>query len=345
MGARGRPKRRIYFERFVSALNDIARCGGLPLPEEARDVWKGLWHREVHHSTAIEGNTLVLKEVAALLDTGRTVGAKQHKEYLEVLGYSKAAAWVYENARTRRDPQEHELLTITEVRETHGRAMADVWAIYPHEDALPGEGPGSFRLHDIHAFGGGMVPPSFPLVPSEVDLWVKEVGSFGERILERMVASADIPLELARIHRRFEFIHPFLDGNGRTGRLLLNLILVRLGWPPAIIFKSERERYLAALDRSDKGDDGRLAELIARAVIRSTHQLLPDIAGPIKLLPLSTLASSELSLAALKQAAARGRLESYIDSDGILRSSKKAVDAYKAERYKRDYPNPKNRSK
>lgn len=335
MATRGRPIRQRYFERFVAALGDIERCGGLPLPIEAKDTWKDLWHREVHHSTAIEGNTLVLKEVAALLDTGRAVGAKQHKEYLEVLGYGKAATWVYEHARIHCDLREHELLTITEVRKTHHRAMNDVWAIYPHEDAMPGEGPGDFRLHDIHAFDRGMAPPSYPLVPSETDLWVTDVRSLGDRLLARTVDLIDLPLELARIHRRFEAIHPFLDGNGRTGRLVLNLILVRLGCPPAIIFKSERDKYLKALARSDQGDDGPLAELIARAVVRSTHQLLPDIAGPAKLVPLSALADSDLSLVALKQAAARGRLEAYLGSDGILRSNRKAVDAYKSDRYGR----------
>jgi len=56
-----------------------------------------------------------------------------------------------------------------------------------------------------------------------------------------------LPLTLARLHCSFERIHPFIDGNGRVGRLVLNLILVRLGWPPAIIYKRARDRYLTAL--------------------------------------------------------------------------------------------------
>jgi Fic family protein len=335
MTQRGRPPRQRYFEQFAAALDDIHRCGGLPLPEEARATWKDLWHREVHHSTAIEGNTLVLKEVAALLDTGAVVGAKQHEEYLEVLGYGRAASWVYENSSRNRDPERHDLVTVTEVKEGHYRALKDVWAIYPHPDAIPGEEPGSFRSHDIAPFPGGMTPPSHVQVASDMDFWARDARSLGERILGGDIAAVEIPWELARLHRRFEAIHPFLDGNGRTGRLALNLILVRLGWPPALIFKSDRDRYLDALSRSDKGDDGPLAEIIARSVVASTHHLLKDIAGPAKFVPLATLADDELGLAALKQAATRGRLDAHRGSDGVWRSNRKAIEAYKKLRYSR----------
>ncbi|PKQ18665.1 MAG: Fic family protein [Actinobacteria bacterium HGW-Actinobacteria-8] len=335
MAMRGRPPRQRYFQQFAAALEDITRCGGLPTPNEARDIWTDLWHREVHHSTAIEGNTLVLNEVATLLDTGRAVGAKQHAEYLEVVGYGRAASWVYENSRKNSDPTRQELITVTEVREAHHRAMKDVWAVYPHPDALPGEEPGNYRLHDIHAFEGGMTPPSHVQVASDMDLWARQVRDFGDRMGAKEIPVEQIPYELARIHQRFEAIHPFIDGNGRAGRLALNLILVRLSWPPAIIYKSDRAKYLDALDHSDKGDDGPLAELLARSVVASTHHLLKDIAGPAKTVPLATLADEELALPALKQAAVRGRLDAHRGSDGVWRSTRKAVEAYKARRYSR----------
>ena len=82
----------------------------------------------------------------------------------------------------------------------------------------------------------------------------------------------------------FERIHPLLDGNGRTGRLLLNLILVRLGYPPAIIFKNERTKYLSAMRKADAGDLGPMGELIARSVtnnlrVRHTRRRRPGPAG------------------------------------------------------------------
>ena len=64
--------------------------GGLPNRLEASDIWRGIWFEEAHHSTAIEGNTLVLKQVEALLAEGRAVGDKQLAEYMEVRGYANA---------------------------------------------------------------------------------------------------------------------------------------------------------------------------------------------------------------------------------------------------------------
>jgi fido (protein-threonine AMPylation protein) len=79
--------------------------------------------------------------------------------------------------------------------------------------------------------------------------------------------SPNFPEEIAKVHRDFEAIHPFLDGNGRTGRLVLNLILVRMGYPPAIIYKNDRNKYLRALQRADAGDYGALGEFIAGAIL------------------------------------------------------------------------------
>lgn len=95
------------------------------------------------------------------------------------------------------------------------------------------------------------------------------------------------PEALARAHARFEQIHPFLDGNGGAGRLVLNLILVRLGYPPAIIFKGDRRRYLAALQSADRGDYGPLGELLSRAILDNRHRfVVPAVAGPSRLVPL-----------------------------------------------------------
>lgn len=110
------------------------------------------------------------------------------------------------------------------------------------------EGPGAFREHDIEPFPGGMRSPAWPDVPALVRNWVDDAQALRE--LEDRT-----PIEaLAEQHARFEQIHPFLDGNGPTGRLVLNLLLVRLGIPPAIIYKGDRGRYLAALRRADQGD-------------------------------------------------------------------------------------------
>jgi len=197
------------------------RLGGLPSPLEAQGIWRGIWLEEAHHSTAIEGNTLVLRQVERLLDEGLAVGHRSSEA-------------------------------------------------------------------------------------------------------------------LAEVHARFQQIHPFLDGNGRTGRLLLNLLLVRLGYPPAIIYKRDRSRYLRALRRADSGDFGTLGEMLARATLDNLYRLIvPAVAGPNRLVRLPVLASGDLSHDALRVAASRGRLKASRAADGSWRSSRVWVDEYLADKHRR----------
>src|SRR5438270_8888560 len=91
---RGRPSRAAVYERLRVQIGELRdRLGGLPSPEEAGGIWRGIWLEEAHHSTAIEGNTLVLKQVEQLLSEGRAVGNKELREYMEVRGYADAAGW------------------------------------------------------------------------------------------------------------------------------------------------------------------------------------------------------------------------------------------------------------
>lgn len=332
---RGRPSRLAVYRRFATAIDDLRRYGGLPTPVEAKRLWNDVWHLEAHHSTALEGNTLVLREVEQLLEQGRAVGSRELKDYMEVLDYSEAARWVYEQGVAPGGTAPDALMSVTEVRHVHKLAMSRVWEVAPHPSAYPDEGPGSFRRHDINPFPGGMTPPSHPLVRSGVTSWVDDVNRFGEALADYSLDVTDVPEALARIHADFERLHPFIDGNGRAGRLLLNLVLTRLGWPPIVIFKERRGRYLKALERADHDDLGPLGELIARSVVENLHRLVPNIAGPAKYVPLESLANEEFSLAALKQAAGRGRLEAIIGPDGRYRSSRAAVQAYKASKYSR----------
>jgi hypothetical protein len=147
-----------------------------------------------------------------------------------------------------------------------------------------------------------------------------------------------LPEALAALHAEFERIHPFLDGNGRTGRLVLNLLLIQLGHPSALIYKSDRARYLAALRRADKGENGALGELLARAILDNLYKFIapaviaPAVAGSTGLLPLAALASRQVSADALRVAAARGRLKAMKGSDGVWRSTRAWVQEYAASR-------------
>ncbi len=328
VGSHGRPTYHEIYRRLaiqIAELND--RLGGLPSPEEAADIWKDLWIRDAHHSTAIEGNTLVLREVEQLLEKGRAVGNRTLREYLEVKGYAAAAEWVYDQGARRRERRNRPMLTLEEVRVIHHKVMAPVWEVAPHPAATEREKPGSFREHDIRPFPGGMKPVSWPFVAPEIRTWVNSSDSIDPKRLT-------FPEQLANLHCRFEQIHPFLDGNGRTGRLVLNLILVRLGYPPAIIYKRNRKRYLRALRRADSGEPGMLGDLIARAILDSLYRfVIPAVAGPARLVPLAALATPDLKAPALRSAAARGRLQATRGADGLWRSSQRWVDEYKASRW------------
>ncbi len=333
---RGRPSRESVYARFEPAARDLQRLGGLPTPAESEVIWNDIWHSDAHNSTALEGNTLVLREVEELLDRGRAVGSKDLKDYLEVLGYGRAARWVYSQALTKSHWQNESLVTVTDVRQIHAETMGQVWDAAPHPAADSNEGPGSFRRHDIHPFSGGMTPPPWPDVPAQLTTWIQQTVTLGEDVAANRISPSRLPLCLAELHSAFERIHPFIDGNGRTGRLVLNLMLIRLGWPPAIIFKRSRKQYLLSLDRADKGDHGPLAELIARSVLENLERLvLPNIAGPARLVPLKSLANEEISYRALRQAALRGRLQADLASDGTWRSSGHAVKSYLANKHKR----------
>lgn len=310
-------------------MAELGRLGGLPSPVEAADIWEDIWYHEAHNSTAIEGNTLVLKQVEVLLAEGRAIGNKELREYMEVRGYADAAKWVYEQALEPKDWTGGGLLTMTEVRQIHTMAMKPVWDIAPHPDATPEEGPGSFRRHEIARFPGGMKPPSWPEVQAEMQQWLREVHKLRK-------PSRPLPEAIAHVHARFERIHPFLDGNGRVGRLLINLVLVRFGYPPAIIFKRDRRRYLVALSRADTGDVGLLGEVIARAVLDNLYRfIVPAVSGPARLVPLTALATKKVNAEALRIAAIRGRLKAQKGTDGQWRSTKKWVEEYIEGRYRR----------
>ena len=315
----GRPSRQDVYDRLDSAIAEVRdRLGGLPTPDEARAIWDELRVHEAHNSTAIEGNTLILREVEQLLLEGRAVGDRQLADYLEVKGYADAAHWVYGQALEPSAQGPDELLTLTEVRRVHQMALGPVWDAAPHPEATSEESPGSFRKHDMRPFPGGMRPPSFALVEPALRDWLDLVNAIpsGERH----------PMELlAQMHVRFEQVHPFLDGNGRTGRLLLNLVLARLGYAPAIIQKRERPRYLDALRAADVGNTGPLADRF----------VVPALAGPARLIPLASLETPEISRVALRNAAQRGRLRAQRGDDGQWRSSRTWVEEYLASRYTR----------
>lgn len=299
------------------------RHGGIPTPEDARAEWAELWIADAHNSTAIEGNTLTLEQVRAVLEDGTTAGSRPLADHLDVVGYARASRWAF-------DERMRAGILVTDVRRLHELALGPVWEWAPHPDATPAEAPGGWRRHDIRPFPVGMTPPPWTEVPQRMTDWVRTAAAASRE------DDVLLPERLADAHASFERIHPFLDGNGRAGRLALNLLLLRCGYPPIVIRSRNRRRYLAALASADGGNPGPLGEMIARGVIDSLQRLvLPAAMAADESVDLGALADERIGVAALRAAALRGRLRAHQAPNGAWRSTRADVEEYLASRYRR----------
>jgi Fic family protein len=179
-------------------------------------------------SNAIEGNTLTLRETAEVIEHGITVGGKSLREHLEALDHYDALLWMRELASGGAPIGEG---TICELhRRIVARSRPEIAGVYA---TLPRRVAGS--------------PTIFPN-PAKIPDLMGELG----RWLEAAEASPDAAFEA---HFRLTAIHPFADGNGRTARLLMNLVLLRAGYPPVAIRPEDRAAYLAGLETGSTTDD------------------------------------------------------------------------------------------
>ncbi|MBX3483156.1 Fic family protein [Phenylobacterium sp.] len=179
-------------------------------------------------SNAIEGNTLTHRETAELIEHGITVGGKPLRDHLEAEDHYQAVLWMRELAG--RDT----LLGEAVVTELHRRIVAR---------SKP-EIAGVYSDHPRRISGSPVVFPN-PLKIPEL------MGGFG-RDLEAAPLSPESAFDA---HFRLTAIHPFSDGNGRTARLLMNLMLLRGGYAPVAVRPEDRSRYLDALERGSLADD------------------------------------------------------------------------------------------
>lgn len=143
-------------------------------------------------------------------------------------------------------------------------------------------------------------------IPAELDAWSRSTGD---------LASRHPVVHAAHHHAWLERIHPFVDGNGRTGWLVLNFMLLQHDYPPAVILTSQQRRYLRGLEIADTGNPNALAEVIARAVYDALNRfLIPGLAGEAKVVPLSSLAvGTRYSPAYLRLLVHSGRLRAIRD--------------------------------
>ncbi len=172
-------------------------------------------------SNAIEGNTLTRSETAIVLEKGITVGGKPLKDHFEAVGHKDALDYVRQVAGSSDPVREND------VRQIHGLVMGRV----------DPQNAGRYAGHQRLISGTSYVPPS----PAEV---VPLMGDFGQW-LAKAPATAEAAVEA---HERVAVIHPFDDGNGRTARLLMNLVLMKGGYPPVVVGPEQRPAYIDGLN-------------------------------------------------------------------------------------------------
>jgi len=202
-----------------------------------------------YHSNAIEGNTLTLRETKVVLE-GITVGGKSLREHFEATNHRDAIIYVEE--RVAKD----EALSEWQIRNIHSLVLKGI------DDGEAGR----YRQENVVISGASTTPPEFLRLPQEM----------ASLIDWHVQAQVQHPVtRAAGLHTRFVKIHPFIDGNGRTGRLLLNFELMKAGYPPAIIRKEDRLAYYDALDEAcAAGDYSAITQLVAQAVQRSLDTYL-----------------------------------------------------------------------
>ena len=202
-----------------------------------------------YHSNAIEGNTLTLRETKVVLE-GITVGGKSLREHFEATNHRDAIHYV-ESVVAQREPLSEWL-----IRNIHRLVLK----------GIDDDEAGRYRQENVVIAGASTTPPDFLHLPQEMSRLI----AWHERSM-----SMDTLRRSAELHTRFVKIHPFVDGNGRTGRLLMNFELMKAGYPPAIIQKEERLAYYDALDAACVNDDyDAITQLVAAAVHRSLDTYL-----------------------------------------------------------------------
>lgn len=191
-----------------------------PLPPEAvknlNDVFRVEW---TYNSNAIEGNTLSLVETKIVLEEGLTIGGKRLQEHLEVINHSEAIDFVEECVNNSQPLDERTLKNI------HYLVLKNI----------DNSNAGKFREINVRISGSKHTPPHFLQIKNEIEDLFKWYNENKDHLH---------PVKLAALfHFKFVYIHPFSDGNGRTARLLMNLILLQNGYPPAVV-KAENEYRL-----------------------------------------------------------------------------------------------------
>ena len=238
-------------EQINSLKKSLDSCRPLT-PAEVDAIKEVFLVEHTYNSNAIEGNTLTLQETALVLQ-GVTIDKKPLKDHLEAVGYKEAFQYIEELAKQDKDLSEYDIKSI------HNLVLAD----------RP-EDRGTFRRVNVRIAGALTNPVQPYLIEPKIEELLNNynVWSKNMHIVERV----------ANFHLQFESIHPFIDGNGRTGRLIMNLQLIKEGLPAINIKFADRRKYYDAFDEySRTGSTEAMINLVGEAVISRLREMIEMI--------------------------------------------------------------------
>jgi len=198
-----------------------------------------------YNSNALEGNTLSLQETDLVINRGLTIGNKSLKEHFEAINHKEGIELVERFVDKKKDLDE------ALIKDLHKIILKNI------DDASAG----AYRTTNVRILGAIHIPPNPLKIPTSMN------GFLDWYYENRYVLP--IPELSAYIHYKFVCIHPFIDGNGRTSRLLMNLVLMQNGYPPAVILNMDRKKYYRVLKMADLDRPQEFIDFIGRAIERS----------------------------------------------------------------------------
>lgn len=242
------------FERLYQKKQGLQ--ASRPLPNIALNkIRESLSIEWTYNSNSIEGNTLSLRETQMVLQEGITIKGKSLREHFETHNHDKAIDYLY------RIVNDDYVLRSIDILSLHNLVLRSI-----EEDFA-----GRIRNGGVRISGANLVPPNANKVSDLLDELIDFVNTNPLELND---------IELATIfHHKLVWIHPFFDGNGRTVRLCMNLLLMRCGFPPAIILKNDRSKYYEALNQANNGKYQKLMLLMCQALERSLNiylNAMPD---------------------------------------------------------------------
>lgn len=216
--------------------------------EGLRDLSRFFKVRTIYNSNAIEGNSLDEGETQRVVEQGMTIAGHSMKDHLEARNLAKALEFIEELAVGS------EVISENDIRQVHQLILK----------GIDDENAGAYRSSDVEITGSSFKTTSYLNVPHEM-------GEFGRWFQDISVRSSDVsPVVLATAaHAWFVQIHPFIDGNGRTARILLNIILMRNQYPIPVITRDERQRYYDALEASQYSELTPFLDLVYEDILDS----------------------------------------------------------------------------